>query len=282
MAEMSRDTEIKGIWARYGWFYRLLRGAVLIGVGVLVGMIIYAEPQVRADYVMNLFVTALSLGATALIFDELNRKRSVDDLKRQLVDDAASLSHEIAVNAVHQIKRRGWLDGENGLLRGADLDGANLYGVLLGGANLQGAHFGEADLQGAHLWGTNLQGAYLGEANLQGADLLGAKLNRAFLHETNLQGADLRTSQLQGAHLLDANLRGANLLLADLRGAHLGWNARRGTITFLSHAKFDEHTTLPDGRAWTPETDMCCFTDPDHPDFYPVSDKVEDFLESLT
>ncbi|MFN8451030.1 MAG: hypothetical protein U0521_21245 [Anaerolineae bacterium] len=76
MAEMSRDAEIKGIWARYGWFYRLLRGAVLIGVGVLIGMLIYAEPQVRADYVMNLFVTALNLGATALIFDELNRKRS--------------------------------------------------------------------------------------------------------------------------------------------------------------------------------------------------------------
>jgi len=36
----------------------------------------------------------------------------------------------------------------------------------------------------------------------------------------------------------------------------------------LERAKLAEHTTLPDGTRWKPDTDLARFTDPDHPDFW--------------
>ena len=77
------------------------------------------------DYQINLFTDVISIAVTVLILDELNRRRSERDaenaLKRQLVDDAASTSNEIAKNAVHQLRRKGWLEGENGLLKGKQI-----------------------------------------------------------------------------------------------------------------------------------------------------------------
>lgn len=264
-------------YKNYAWFFRLLRGAVLIGVGVLVGMLIYAEPQVRADYVMNLFVTMLSLGATALIFDELNRKRSEDDLKRQLVDDAASMSNEIAKNAVHQIRRKGWLEGENGLLKRANLRDANLQGADLSEANLQGADLDGTNMRGADLRGANLLEARFLSADLQRADLQFAKLQKAELEYATLQGASLANAKLQNGILVRANLQGAILVEADLRGAVLdgadlqnadlrGANLREAG--FLRNALFNEASILPDMSQWTPKTDMRCFTDPRHPNFW--------------
>lgn len=107
-------------------------------------------------------------------------------------------------------------------------------------ANLQGAHLGYANLQGAYLGYSNLQGAHLGYANLQGA----------YLGYANLQGADLWYAHLQGVYLWKADLKGASLL----------------------HTTFDETTTLPDGTHWTPDTDMTCFTDPNHPEFWRSDD----------
>ncbi|MCI0708858.1 MAG: pentapeptide repeat-containing protein [Chloroflexi bacterium] len=59
-----------------------------------------------------------------------------------------------------------------------------------------------------------------------------------------------------GAHFIEPNFCGALLLNANFRNA------------ILERATFDEHTTLPDGSNWTPDTDMNRFTDPDHPFFW--------------
>ncbi len=61
----------------------------------------------------------------------------------------------------------------------------------------------------------------------------------------NLEGANLNAANLKGARLQEANLEGAD----------------------LEDAKFDENTTLPDKTKWTPDTDMECFTNPEHPEF---------------
>ena len=151
----------------YAWLMRVTRGAVLIGIGILIGMILFADPASRQSYVVNVFTRVLGLGATALIFDELNRKRSQDDLKRQLVDDAASTSNEIAKNAVHQIERKKWLRSKDGLLKGKNLFGANLVDAEFIEANLQETNFNVASLQSAKLWLANLRGANLHGANLR-------------------------------------------------------------------------------------------------------------------
>ena len=71
------------------------------------------------------------------------------------------------------------------------------------------------------LRGANLRGADLRRANLSGADLSGANLRRADLSGADLSGANLRRADLRGADLYGANLRGANLRGADLRRANL-------------------------------------------------------------
>ena len=99
--------------------------------------------------------------------------------------------NETAKDAIDELRLRGWLTGEDSLLKGADLFGANLQGAKLREANLQGAHLFDANLQGAHLFDANLQGADLREANLQGAHLWHANLQEADLRHANLQGAIL-------------------------------------------------------------------------------------------
>ena len=112
MAEQTRDEEIKAIWAneKYRLFYKLLGAAVLIGIGAWIGRLIYATPEADQawGYGVNLFTSIISTAATVLILDELAERRAdrkaEQALKRQLVDDAASISNEIAKNAVHQTR----------------------------------------------------------------------------------------------------------------------------------------------------------------------------------
>lgn len=101
-------------------------------------------------------------------------------------------------------------------------------------------------LRGAHLIGANLNGVQLTSANLNSAHLFGANLSGAHLSGANLSDADLRVANLHGSHLFGANLSGA----------------------FLSNGSFDETTTLPDGKKWTPGDDLSRFTNPAHPNFW--------------
>ncbi|RMF77697.1 MAG: pentapeptide repeat-containing protein [Chloroflexi bacterium] len=94
----------------------------------------------------------------------------------------------------------------------------------------------DGTLVGASLWRANLQDCYLTAANLRNADL-----NRA-----NFRDAKLVNACLQGARLFDADLQGAR----------------------LDNAQFDEETILPDGSNWSPDVDMECFTNPEHPKFW--------------
>ena len=156
-------------------------------------------------------------------------KQEREAKKADLIAQMRSQVQDVAIAAAEELRRRGWLT--DGSLRGANLFEANLQGVGLYQADLRGANLGLANLQEADLFMTNLQGTTLSAANLQGAHLAGANL--------------------QGAHLAGANLQEAGLLGAYLQGA-----------------EFNEDTTLPDGRPWTPDTDMARFTDPMHPDFW--------------
>jgi hypothetical protein len=70
------------------------------------------------------------------------------------------------------------------------------YRLLLRGANLQ-----QADISGATLANTDLRGTYLAGADLEGADLSGA-----FLRGANLSGANLGGANLKGARVTDGQL----------------------------------------------------------------------------
>jgi hypothetical protein len=130
-------------------------------------------------------------------------------------------------------------------LRGADLQGAGLWGTDLQGATLWGANLRDADLQGATLWGADLE-----DATLEGANLRDANLRDANLEGANLRGADLRDANLEGA-----NLRGADLDIEKNKhlwqilpeeGSFIAWKKASGYVVKLEiPAEARRHNHIP-------------------------------------
>lgn len=249
----ERQREIQEYHKDYGWFYKILGGSILVLIGVWIGSQLFAGDS---GYNTNLYTELLSIGVTVFILNELARRREVRQLQEQLIRNAASTSNEIAKDAVHQLRRQGWLEGEKGLLQGKKLQFASLSGAFMPNVNLSGAILGHADLSGANLSFANLSGARLSLANLSGANLWSAYLSGVIMQSADLSGANLSSANLSGVKLDHSNLSGARLSLADLSGA-----------TF-ERAAFDDNTILPDANNWTPDTDMERFTNPDHPNFW--------------
>lgn len=226
----DRWTEIQSIHKRYRFQYQIMGGVALVGVGMLIGAAIFAQD---GGYATNLYTEILSIAITVFIINGLAERREV---RRRLMGEAGSQSNEAAKRAITDLRQRGWLSGEDGLLQRTDLRRANLQDARLENANLQRVNLLEANLRDAYLWFANLQGAHLQNADLQDARLTGADLQRAFLHGANLKGANLWEANLQDAS--------------------------------LSYVGFDENTILPDSSKWSPDTNMKRFTDPKHPDFW--------------
>jgi hypothetical protein len=233
--EASRNEEIRLIWKEHQWLYVILGFALGVLVCLYTGLKIANLPSVVVDFLPEIIAVIF----TVRVIDHNNRLRddrnALKQLQEQLVRDARSSVNDVAVNAVHQLRERGWLGGPESLLAGANLSGANL--------------------QRSPLYGANLQRTHLGAANLVDADLFSVSLQGAQLRFTDLHGANLAVSNLQGATLVGSNLRGAVLRHAKLHGADLGEGGHQ--------AKFDETTILPDGTHWTPDTDMTLFTYPE-------------------
>lgn len=191
----ERQRELDEIKRRYPEMYYVTTAVMLIGVGVAVGYVLFAD---REGFSANLFTETISVAVTVLILNRLaerrDEKRETKRLKENLIAQMGSQVNEVAVHAVEELRRHGWLT-----------DGS------LNGANLAAAH-----LEGANLMFARLTGATLNYAHLEGAFLAGAHLEGAGLH----------------------------------------------------HTQFSTDTALPWGNHWTPETDMRCFTDPNHPNFW--------------
>lgn len=99
--------------------------------------------------------------------------------------------------------------------------GSPLATVLSGDPCLQ------CDLSGANLENANLEGLILGHVNFQGANLRGVNLRRASLGGAifvgaNMEGADLRKAQAREALFMGANMTNAMLDGAWLDGAEFG------------------------------------------------------------
>jgi hypothetical protein len=133
-------------------------------------------------------------------------------------------------------------------------------GVALNAIRALRAVDGSVILRAESLIRADLREANLASADLREAVLIWASLYGANLTHANMQGAVLFRANLRDANLIGANLQRAYLLKADFRNAD------------LHQANFDEGTTLPDGRCWTPSIDVTCYSDPRHPRFWAVDD----------
>lgn len=208
------------------------------------------------DFYANVSSEFASIAITVLIIDGLNRRRDqraaeIND-RDQLIRQLGSNVNEVARRAAEELRARGWLT--DGTLQDCDLRVANLEEAKLWDADLQGANLQWAKLKKVNLNGSVLVGANLTQANLQAARMRGADVRGANLFEAKLYRVDFHDARLCDVDLRGAHLEGARLDNADLSGAQ------------CSGALFDTLTTLPDGTAWSGETDIARFTDPNHPD----------------
>ena len=244
----GRLQDVRTIYAEFHKFYELFGGLSLVLVGVMIGMFVFRG---SADFQTNLYTEFLSICLTVFVLDTRARhreqQRREDDLRDRLLREAASTTNDTAKNAIEELEKRDLLRGEKGWLKQADMGGANLNAVDMETANLQRVNLSRAKLENAMLF----------EADLQEADLSGAELRNALLSYANLRNAALDNADLRGANLQHTVLDYANLNFSDLRGADLT-RASLKNATF-SEALFDERSILPDGNAWTPETDLTVF-----------------------
>lgn len=262
----------------------------LIGISLLVLSLVISITgyiRVHAQFDLTLFLndfyanTSTELGSiaiTVIIIDKLARRR--DRLEKQeeefnkTVQKLKSSVNSLALEAMEELWTKGWLT--DGSLHGQDLSRADLRGADFGHADLTRVRFsdqryGEAkfdettrlpdntfwkadtdmskftDPKHPYYWrGYTLWKTYKQNEDYRNSNLYGANLKHSTLYRVNFSGADMRYSNMQKANLSEANLMNAK----------------------LSNALFDENTILPDGKKWTPETDIQRYTDPEHPDFW--------------
>jgi hypothetical protein len=204
--------EVRKIHREHWFFYEISFGAFLVFLIVLIGVGVFGANR---DYFQELFMQGLGVVITVLILNRLaerredNRQtqREIEKLKKRLVMEARSQSNEIAKHAVDGLKQQGWLRGEDGLLKGANLVSANLPGVYLRIANLKGTDLRNANLRGAQLEEANLQSSISRRINLRDARLAFAQLQAADLKDAELQDAKLfETEFSQETILPDGNL----------------------------------------------------------------------------
>jgi len=278
----KRWKEIREIHREHKLFYLLLAGSVLLLALVWVGVMLFVDKE-NLGYEMNLFTEGLgvyvSIGITVLGVDIAYALRDKKRLRERLKREAGSRSNAIAIGAVEWLRAEGWLQGDDGLLKGEEtvLNYANLQGANLTRANLQGTKLVQAKLQGTDLFQANLCGASLYGANLCKAQLQGANLSNANLKSADLRDAKMRYFHIQekeeiGLDLMNETPQRTNLNGADLEGAYLAG------ATLPDEENLADVLRWPDGEQYSGTgllEKLKKFTDINHPEFKSTLDKIE-------
>ncbi|MCJ7660653.1 MAG: pentapeptide repeat-containing protein [Anaerolineales bacterium] len=145
---------------------------------------------------------------TEKTYDQVTKLMSRTD--SQLVRMLRKSDHEIVLQAVYELRRRGRLNGS--LLEWTSLKFVHLQGANLSSTNFRKADLSMADLQGANLSHANLEGTRLNKADMRGCDLRMANLKDAQMSGVNIQGACnitdnqlSKVSMMRGATMTDGN-----------------------------------------------------------------------------
>ena len=245
--------------------------------GIVLGPFLFEVTGGPDDYRTNFLTEAMGIGFTVLVIDWIYRQRARHELRSRLKREAGSRGNAIAISAVEWIRAEGWLEGDDGLLKGESLISANLQGANLTRANLQNTKLVKANMQGANLFQANLCGS-----SLYGANLCKAQLQGADLSNTNLRSADLRYARMRyfhiqemeeiGLDLLNETPQRANLNSADLAGVYLEG------ATLPDEGNLVDVECWPDGEQYVGNgllEELKKFTDVNHSEFNSTLEKVE-------
>ena len=108
----SRDEEIRLIWKENQWLYMV--------VGFIAGVLFCFLTQLSvlnfSNLVQSLLPEATSVLVTVVAIDQLNRRRATKQLQEQWVRDASSRDNDVVSRTIYHMRKRGWLEGDNGLL----------------------------------------------------------------------------------------------------------------------------------------------------------------------
>lgn len=252
----TRWQEIRTLHRDHRFFYRILGGAILVGLGVLIGASIFAEKQL--DYLMSLFTNVLSIFVTVFVLDELARRRderiNEQEAKARLIREMRSIDNAISQLAVDELRAKGW--HKDGTLRGKSLSGANLEGLRLHEFDFEGTNFSGANLQNTILYRANLSGCEFSGAKMQGVKMIESNLSNASLTAANLKGAILFQADCKSASFLNAYMKKASLLEANIQDAE-----------YMETIEYDMETRMPDNQLYFPNK-TSVYTDPNSPNFW--------------
>ena len=194
--------------------------------------------------ILNIFdrLSKLAILVTVIVsickLDDIKRERQYEAWRNTSgTQKRAEAGAKFALESLHQDNvSLELLDAPKKVLRGINLENANLYGAKLSTTDLRGSK-----LNGVNFTGAFLENAYLncfetsnGKmcTELRNTDFFAAKLHRADLSGADLKEADFgcfffskvegyRCTDLSGSDLSDTNLEGANLHRANLYKAYL-------------------------------------------------------------
>lgn len=210
------------------------------------------------DFYANLATEFGSVSITIFVIDKLYQWRAEEQEKRQIIEQMGSPSNDFAIEAVRLITKNGWL--QDGSLRKANFDLADLRKAYLVRANFPGASFVNTHLENANLGDSHLEAADFTNARLTGAEFTYARLRAARLLGANspnsiwvyadLEAADLSLVTFRQANLRYANFQKANLVGTNFEGAHLGGANFLNTDllrAFFDAAKYTKYTLWPVG-----------------------------------
>lgn len=236
----DRWTEIRTIQKEHISFYQFLGGGILVLIGIFIGGILFGSerPIINTDnllgYATNLYTEGVSIIVTVVILNRLAARRAEKEKIEELVRQVRSGSNDFARFAINELREKGLLEGEKGVLHSNNLSRADLRGIDLSEVNLDGANFVRANLENTNLLDSTLRRALMWDAiliranvsrvDLSYADLLEANLTEADLLEVVLANANLRRTKFVKACMWNANLSNAKLWRADLTAADL-WRA---------------------------------------------------------
>lgn len=238
-------------------------------LGVLIVLSVVALYVVElGEYALNLLTemigVVISTCITVFIIDRLYAYRERESLKRRLVRELGSGSNDHALNAASWLRVEGWLGGKDGVLKKADLRGADLRNVPLWFQDRRDDSVQLADLEGAIFWESDLRKTVLMKANLKSAEFWFANLEGAYLDGANLKGTELNNANLKDTRLYGAKMQGATL-----------FGARH-----LSEAKLDG-AIMPDGNPYEDGMNLARYLNPSDPRFRETEIDVNEIRKGM-
>ena len=156
---------------------------ILVGLAIVTAIISTISGDWWGGFLQNFSTEMVGAFITYLLIERIlgERRRAEekteaeDAEKRRLIIQLGSKDNASALTALTEIRTKEL--HKDGLLKGVELDGANLQDALLNQCRMQNSSLRNANLASAKLNLAHLEGVNLVEANLRNADLLGAKFD---------------------------------------------------------------------------------------------------------